>query len=78
MPGHVVDSRDLAIFFNNKGYKNPKSKVFEKKDQEYFTEEGSYCKACGFHSRRCIIRTNKGSTVITCLSCGDRVWKTPG
>jgi transcription elongation factor Elf1 len=77
MPGQIVDSRDLAIFFYNKVYRNPKSKVFEIKTQEYFTEEGFYCKVCGFHSRRFIIRTNRGNTVIICLSCGDRVWKIP-
>lgn len=74
----VVDSRDLAILFNNKIYRNPVSKAFEKKVFELFTEEGSYCKVCGFHSRKHIARTNRGNTVITCLSCGDRVWKQQG
>ncbi len=75
MSSQVVDSRDLAIFFNNKVFRNPLSNVLEKKTMEYFTEEGSYCKVCGFHSRRHIIRTNRGSTIIICLSCGDRIWK---
>jgi hypothetical protein len=75
MSGQIVDSRDLAILFYNKVYRNPFSKILEKKVQEYFTEEGSYCKVCGFHSRRHIVRTNRGNTVIICLSCGDRVWK---
>lgn len=75
MSGQVVDSRDLAIFFNNKVFRNPFSNVLEKKIMEYFTEEGSYCKVCGFHSRRHIIRTNRGSMIIICLSCGDRIWK---
>jgi len=75
MYGQVVDSRDLAIFFNNKVFRNPFTNVLEKKIMEYFTEEGSYCKVCGFHSRRHIIRTNRGSMIIICLSCGDRVWK---
>ena len=47
MSGQVVDSRDLAIFFNNKVFRNPFSNVLEK-IMEYFTEEGSYCKVCGF------------------------------
>ncbi|OPZ75052.1 MAG: hypothetical protein BWY80_00320 [Firmicutes bacterium ADurb.Bin456] len=75
MCSQVVDSRDLAIFFNNKVFRNPFSNVLEKKMTEYFTEEGSFCKVCGFHSRRNIIRTNRGSTIIICLSCGDRIWK---
>ncbi len=75
MSSQVVDSRDLAIFFNSKVLRNPYSNVLEKKITEYFTEEGSFCKVCGFHSRRHIIRTNRGSTIIICLSCGDRVWR---
>ena len=38
MYGQVVDSRDLAIFFNNKVFRNPFTNVW-KKIMEYFTEE---------------------------------------
>jgi|GEM_PF-3820494 uncharacterized Zn finger protein len=42
--------------------------------QEIYTEEGAYCRVCGFHSRKHIARTSRGNTVITCLSCGHRKW----
>lgn len=71
----VIDPRDLLIRFNNKTLRNPSTKVFEKIEQEFLTDEGSDCRVCGFHSRKHIARTNRGNTVITCLSCGDRIWR---
>ncbi|MDI9447260.1 MAG: hypothetical protein QM303_01385 [Bacillota bacterium] len=71
----VIDSRDLMIpFNNNKIFRNPVSRTFEKMVQEIYTEEGAHCRVCGFHSRKHIARTSRGNTVITCLSCGHRKW----
>ena len=74
LPGQAIDSRDLMIPFNNKLFRNPVSRAFERMIQELYTEEGYCCRVCGFHSRKHIARTSKGNTVITCLSCGHRKW----
>lgn len=75
---HAIDPKDLLIRFNNKVLRNPATKAFEKIVQDYFTDEGSECRVCGFHSRKHIARTNRGAMVITCLCCGYRNWKKSG
>lgn len=71
----AIDPQDLLIRYNNTTLRNPSTRAFEKITQEFVTDEGSYCRVCGFHSRKHVARTNQDATVITCLSCGHRIWK---